>query len=226
VGGVFIFAFLAALNPTLLAATTVMLLLPHPERLLLGYLLGAALTSVTLGLVIVFTLQDSDLVGTTQNQLSPAADFALGGLALLVACVLGSGRDRRLAERRRARKAEKAKGPPRWQQFLGRGSARATFAVGVVLTLPGASYITGLNRIADQDLPAAATVAVVLAFNAIMLALLELPLLGYAIAPQWTPDAVSRFRAALGRRGRVWAVRGAAAVGVLLIARGILTVVL
>ncbi len=225
-GGVFIFALLAALNPTLLAATTVMLLLPRPERLLLGYLLGAALTSITLGLVIVFTLQDSSLVGTTQNQLSPAADFALGGLALLVAFVLGSGRDRRLAERRRARKAEREKGPPRWQQFLDRGSARATFAVGVVLTLPGASYITGLNRIADQDLSAAATVAVVLAFNVIMLALLELPLLGYAIAPQWTPDAVSRFRTALGRRGRVWAVRGAAAAGVLLIGRGILTVVL
>jgi hypothetical protein len=41
VGEVFVWALLAALNPTLLAATTVMLLLPHPKRLLLGYLLGA-----------------------------------------------------------------------------------------------------------------------------------------------------------------------------------------
>jgi hypothetical protein len=35
----------AALNPTLLAPTTVMLLLPNPKRLLLGYLLGAYTTS-------------------------------------------------------------------------------------------------------------------------------------------------------------------------------------
>ena len=56
-GDVFFLAFLAALYPTLLAATTVMLVLPHPKRLLIGYLLGAAMTSVTLGLVIVFTLQ-------------------------------------------------------------------------------------------------------------------------------------------------------------------------
>ena len=38
---IFLFSLTAALNPTLLAATTVMLLLPKPKRLLLGYLLGA-----------------------------------------------------------------------------------------------------------------------------------------------------------------------------------------
>ena len=39
--GVFLFACLAALNPTLLAVTTVILLLDNPKRLLVGYLLGA-----------------------------------------------------------------------------------------------------------------------------------------------------------------------------------------
>ena len=57
--GAFVYALTAALNPTLLGATTVMLLLDHPKRLLLGYLLGALLTSVTLGLVIVFALDGS-----------------------------------------------------------------------------------------------------------------------------------------------------------------------
>jgi hypothetical protein len=223
VGDVFFLAFLAALYPTLLAATTVMLMLPHPKRLLLGYLLGAAMTSITLGLVIVFTLQDSGLVSTTQHQLGPCSDLALGCLALVVAFVLGTGRDQRLVERRRARKeAKKPEGPPRWQQFLGRGSARATFAVGAVLTLPGATYLTALHRIADEHLAAPVAVAVVLAFNLIMLMLLEVPLLGYAVAPEWTPKAVERFRATLSRRGRVWAVRGATIIGILLVVRGIL----
>ena len=53
---IYVFALTAALNPTLLAATTVMLVLPSPKRLLLGYLLGALMTSITLGLLIVFTL--------------------------------------------------------------------------------------------------------------------------------------------------------------------------
>ena len=52
-------AFTSALNPSLVTATTVMLLLPRPERLMLGYWVGALLTSVTLGLVIVFTLEGS-----------------------------------------------------------------------------------------------------------------------------------------------------------------------
>ena len=47
VGQIFLFSLTAALNPTLLTATTVMLVLPSPKRLLLGYLLGAYLTSIT-----------------------------------------------------------------------------------------------------------------------------------------------------------------------------------
>ena len=54
---IFLLSLLAMLNPTLLAAVTVMLLLPNPKRLMFGYLLGAYTTSITLGLVIVFTLQ-------------------------------------------------------------------------------------------------------------------------------------------------------------------------
>jgi hypothetical protein len=224
VGDVFFLAFLAALYPTLLAATTVMLLLPHPKRLLVGYLLGAAMTSVTLGLVIVFALRHSGLVETTQTTLGPGADIALGCLAIVISLVLRSGRDRRLVERRRERKA--AKGPqqaPRWQQALSRGSARTTFVVGALLTLPGATYITALYRIADEDLADPVTVAVVVAFNLIMLMLLEIPLLAYALAPEWTPRAVERFKRALRERGRGWAIRGTAVVGILLVARGVIT---
>jgi hypothetical protein len=224
VGHVFLLAFLAALYPTLLAATTVMLLMPHPKRLLLGYLLGAAMTSVTLGLVIVFTLRDSGLAHTTKTTLGPGEDIALGCLALVIAYVLGTGRDERLTERRRARKAAKGpQGPPRWQQFLGRGSARVTFAVGAVLTLPGATYITALYRIADEELSDPVTVAVVLAFNVIMLMLLEIPLLSYTLAPEWTPRAIERFKAKLRERGRVWAVRVAATLGLLMVLRGVIS---
>ena len=72
-GNVFLLALTAALNPTLVAASTVMMILPNPRRLMLGYLLGALLTSITLGLIIVFSLNDSSAVSTTQNTVSPAA---------------------------------------------------------------------------------------------------------------------------------------------------------
>jgi len=72
----------------LVAVTTVMLLLPRPVRLMVGYLLGAWMISLTLGLIIVFTLNHSGAVSTTQHTFSPAADIALGVLALV--CRVGS----------------------------------------------------------------------------------------------------------------------------------------
>jgi hypothetical protein len=224
VSHVLFFAFTAALNPTLLGATTVMLLLDRPKRLLLGYLAGAAMTSVAIGLVIVFSLQGSSFVSTTKNTLNPASDLVIGALLVIIAAVVRSSEADRLAERRRRRKAAKPdKGPPRWQKALSKGSARTTFVVGALLTLPGASYLAGLDRIASEEFSTAATVLVVLLFNLIMLALIEVPLIGYTFAPDWTPKAVASFKQGLSHHGRSWAVRGLAIIGMLLIVRGALT---
>ena len=183
------------------------------------------MTSITLGLLIVFSLEgSSSATSTAQNTVNPAADLVLGLILLVVAFVLYTDRDARLQERRRQRKAAKEpKGPSRTEQLLGRGSARITFAVGAVLTLPGASYLAALHDIAAEDLSTAATVATILGFNLIMLMLLELPLLGYVFAPDWTPSAVERFKAWLGRNTRRLAIRGCAALGILFIATGVIT---
>jgi hypothetical protein len=221
-GQVFLLSLTAALNPVLVGASTVMLLLPNPKRLMLGYLLGALMTSITLGLVIVFALKGSGTVSTTQNTVNPAVDLALGAVLLTAAFVLGTGRDKRIAERRQARKGPKEdKGPPRWQQALSKGSARDTFVVGALLTLPGASYLAGLHHIEDQKLSTTATVLTVVGFNLIMLILLELPLLGYVIAPDWTPGAVERAKAWVGRNGHQAAVIALTVLGVALLIKGI-----
>jgi len=221
-GEVFVVALLAALNPTLLTATTVMLLMPSPKRLLLGYLLGALMTSLTLGMIIVFDVLDQHAVSTGKNTLSPSIDLALGSLLLVIVFVLATGRQERMAERRRAKKAEKGpSGPPRWQQFLGRGSARSAFVVGALLTLPGASYLVGLTRIHNLDYSPAPTVALVLAFNLIMLILLEAPLISYAVAPDWTPNAIDRAKAWVGRHWRRAAIVFLTVMGVALVLRGL-----
>jgi Sap, sulfolipid-1-addressing protein len=225
VNGTFVYALTAALNPTLLGATTVMLLLDHPKRLLLGYLAGALLTSMTLGLVIVFALDGS--ASTAQHTLSPAMDLALGGLLLVVAFAIRPGRTPsetgRLAERRRRKEeAKKDKEPPRWQRTLSKGSARTTFVVGALLTLPGASYLIGIHKIADSDPSTIAAIGAVLLFNVIMLALLELPLIGYVFAPEWTPRAVDRFKDWFSRNARRLGFRLALVIGILLIVRGLI----
>src|SRR4051794_21531029 len=132
VGQIFLFSLTAAFNPTLLAAVTVMLVLPSPRRLLLGYLLGAMMTSVTLGLVIAFSLNGSSTAtSSAKNTINPALDIVLGLLILVVAFVVGTGRDkRRRARSERKRAAQLNKSPPRWKQALSGGSARTTFLVG------------------------------------------------------------------------------------------------
>jgi hypothetical protein len=222
---VFLLSLLAMFNPTLLAAVTVMMLLPNPKKLMLGYLLGAYTTSISLGLLIVFSLNGSGSVETARNTLSPCEDIVVGLLALLVAFVLGTGRDARLQERRHRRKAAKeSSGAAKesWpERMLGRGSARITFVLGLVLSFPGVSFLAALDHIAKLDPGTVPTVLLVVGFCLMQQMLLELPLLGYAIAPEWTQDAVTRLRAWLGRSGRRAAIAGAAIVGILLIARGL-----
>jgi hypothetical protein len=225
---VLLFSFTAMVNPTLVAATTVMLLLPDPRRLMLGYLLGAMLMSITIGLVIVFALDDSRSVSTAKHTVSPAVDLAIGSIFLIIAAVLGTGRDKRLRERRTERRDggdAKPEKVPRWQRALGTGSPRVTFAVGALLTLPGASYLAALGGVNKLDPGTAVTVLLVVMVNVIMLTLIELPLVSYALAPDWTPSAVARTKAWFGRHVRTIAVFGLAALGSLLLVRALITVV-
>jgi hypothetical protein len=221
-GEVFVLALTASLNPTLLAATTVMLLLDKPSRLMLGYLFGALLTSITLGLVIVFTLSESSTAKTTEHTISPAVDIALGVLALVLVGSLSTDRAKELSARRKAkREAKREKGPPRWQRALSNGSPRTTFVIGALLTLPGASYLAGLYNIHRLHYSTTGAVLLVIGFNIIMLWLLEVPLICFAVAPDWTPQAIERARAWVGRHARKFAVRGLSVVGVLLIIKGL-----
>ncbi len=222
-GQVYIFALTAALNPTLLAAVTVMLTLTKPKRLLIGYLCGAAVTSVTCGLLLVFALPNSGTSSTAKHTVNPVLNIALGALILVIVGVVATGRDkRRQAWSERKREKAKDKPPPRWRRELSKGSARATFVVGALLSFPGASYIAGMDRLRHQQVSTLETVIAVLLFNAIMLILLELPLIGYATNPEWTEAAVQRFSDWLTQHGGRAAMIAGTTIGVILVARGVI----
>ena len=158
--------------------------------------------------------------------MSPAVDIALGALALVAAWVVWSGRSARLRERRHARKeAKPAKAPPLWQRELSKGSARITFVVGALLTLPGASYLAGLASIHKLKYSTAGTVLVVIGFNLVMLWLLEIPLVSFVVAPDSTADALDRAKVWVSRHLRTFAVRGFGAIGALLVIKGIVGLV-
>src|SRR5215212_1883811 len=218
-------ALLAMLNPSLVAATAVMLLVPRSKSLMLSYLLGAYTTAITVGLVIVFTLQGSSFANTAKRTVSPSEQIAVGAILLLVAFILQTKRDAPARERRRRRKEAKARASearePWAERMLGRGSTAVAFAVGALLSFPGISYLTALARIAKVGLGTAPTVLLVVGFCLIQLIPLELPLLGYAFAPERTERAIASFRAWLARRRRRVATIAALALGIILIVRGV-----
>ncbi|MGH2975847.1 MAG: GAP family protein [Solirubrobacterales bacterium] len=224
---VFFLALLAMLNPTLLAAVTLMLFLPKPKRLMLGYLFGAYLTSISVGLVIVLALHESSAVEAGKSTLSPIEDLVIGLLLGLVALALATDRDRPLRERKARRKSDKLEKQGGVEKesipmrLLGRGSPRVAFVVGLLLSFPGVSYLAGLGHIDRLDAGAPATVLLVIGFCLIQQLFLELPLIGYAVAPDWTQDAIDRFRAWLSSNGRRAGIFVAAALGALLVVRGL-----
>jgi len=226
VSRVLLFSLTASINPTLVAATTVMLLLPSPKKLMFGYLLGAYMTSITIGCVIVLSLGQSGAVSTTQNTVNPGVDLAIGGLLLVIGFVLGTGRDRRIRERRAQKRARQdPKKTPRWQEALGKGNPRVTFVVGALLTLPGASYLAALDSIHKLNYGTAEEVLLVVMVNVIMLALIEIPLLSFTIAPNWTPAALERVKAWFGRHGHTAAFIAVTTIGALLVIQGVVTLI-
>jgi hypothetical protein len=225
---IFGLSLFAMFNPTLLAAVTIMMLLPGTKRLMFGYLLGAYLTSIAAGLVVVYTLHGRASVETTKQTLSPLEDLLFGAIALVVAWALLSGRVEEVRERRAERKAAKHTGEPKPslpERLLGRGSARVAFAVGALLSFPGVSYLAALDQMSKLGWSAAGVAVAVVVFCLIQQLLLEVPARGYAVAPERTQVGVERFRAwiaANGRRAGGWAL---AVIGVLLVIRGVIELI-
>jgi hypothetical protein len=222
-GQVLVFSLTSAANPTLIAAVTVMLLLPHPEKLMFGFFLGAMAMGLTVGLVVVFGLKHSSLVHTAKHTANPIADVVLAAIFIVIALYLGTDGDTRVKERRARRKAPKPDtGPPRWKRAIDKGDPRITFVVGALLSLPGASYLAALDGIIKLNPGTVGAILLVLLSNVISLALLEVPMISFAVAPDWTPAAIDRAKRWFARRWRTIAVVGTALIGLLLAIRGVI----
>ena len=221
-GAVVLLAFSAAFNPTEIAAVTVMLLLRNPERLMLGYWLGAMVTGIASGLVIVFALQDS-AEQSTKHTVSPVVQLVFAALLIVAAIALAKGGGKRLEKKEKEKKKDKEdKKPPRWQRTLEKGNAWQTFVVGILLSFPGASYLAALDRLIHLHYSAFAVVLIVIGFNLIQNLLIEIPMLAFKIWPTQTPAAIDSAKAWAVRHGRTYGAWGLAILGVALAAISII----
>jgi hypothetical protein len=213
----------SAVYPTLLAMVVIILGQPNPRRILAAYLVGGMLASLTVGFLAVAALNAGHTVGRSDHTVGPAVDFVVAALALLLVVVLITDRDRALREHRARKKREReAKaGTPLSQRILSRNSLLLTFVLGIALNLPGALYLVALKDIAAADLATSTTIAYVLIYNLIMFQWAEIPLVGYAVAPERTERTINALNAWLGSHARHIAIALCATAAVYLIAQGL-----
>ena len=225
---ILLLAVVAAINPALLALVTVMLLLPDPKRLMIGYLLGAYVAGVGAGLAIVYSLKGTSVASTSQHTVAPGEDLAIGLLLLFVA-YLPSGRYqgpirrwwRTRKETRATQKSQQGSEQKKsWdERLLERGSVVITFAVGLVTSVPGPAYIAGLDRIAHLNPGVVPTILLVVLFCVVQFLFAELPLVGYIREPDRTQERVNRFKTWLAAHARQIGTVIAAVLGLLLLVR-------
>ncbi len=217
-------AFLSALYPTLLAVVVVVLQRPDPRRLLGAYLAGAVLTSMVVAYVIVTALREGNVVGRGDVTVGPGVNLFLGAIALLLVWFLVSdwGRERRerMKSRREAKQAKRER-PPWSERVIQRGSVRLTFLVGMVFNLPGAMYLVALKDVAAANIGIAETVGVLLLYNLIMFQWAEIPLVGYAVAPERTQVLITSMNGWLRAHAREVAIVICSIAAAFLITRGI-----
>ena len=184
-GQVFLIAVVSALDAGLLTASVVLLGRPRPARQLGAYLIGGIGLSIMFGLLIVLALHGSNLrLGrSTQGVIELAASVVL----ILIAVAEWSGRKMQWHPRRaRKRDADRSGRQSLHDRALGRNSLWIAWAAGALYSAPGAYYLAGLALLAKQNVSATTNVLVILGFNLIQFAVIELPLLGLVLIPDRT----------------------------------------
>ena len=214
---IFVLALASMIWPALIAVVVVSLASSQPVRLLSWFLAGALLTTVAIGSVIVFLLEESGLVTHSRASFGAAVNLLASAAALLAAYILW-----RRGRVRGWSMAEKKDGGSWSERALSRGRLLA-FVAGIVLNvIPGVFPFVAMKNIAQLDYASGVGFALVIGFYLIMFLPAEIPLASYLFAPERTTREVDRFNAWLRRNAHLLAVYVLAAVGIYLGVRGLI----
>jgi hypothetical protein len=212
---IFLLAVASMFWPFLLVVDIVALRTSRPVPILAWFLAGGFLTTIGLGLAIVYALRSSSLVsGSWKSTTDASVDLVVGCFALVAAALVWRGRTRE-PEPQPAQKSG------RIERLVARGAALAFVAGIVANVVPGVFPFIALKDIAELNASVAATVALVVGFYIVMFTFVEAPLFAFLLAPERTKVAVESFNLWLGRHGRALAASVLLAVGVLAIVHGI-----
>jgi hypothetical protein len=219
---VFVLAVVSSLDAGLLTASLVLLGRPRPAQQLLAYLIGGMGLSIAFGVLIVLALHGSKLLRGPSRSTRAVIELVAGALLIIVAIAVRSGRAVQWHPRRRSQnEAKPSPRPSLYERTVGHDSVWIAWAAGALYSAPGAYYLAGLALLAKLGAPAATNVLAILGFNLIMFALVELPLIGFVVAPDRTRSVTERLNHWMADHRRTLITLVAGAGGAYLLVLGV-----
>ena len=181
----FALAFIAALNPKLLAVDLLLAENRRPRAMFVCLLFGGMTVAITIGLLDVLVLH-ADAINS-QKTVSAGVDLAIGLLLLATGGLMATGRlhgHRRAPVKAGNEKPEKKDG---WaQRVLAEPRLGLAIVVGALVGIPGAAYLSALHNLVTGKSSTATQAVAVLVFVVIEFLLLIVPFTFLVLRPEAT----------------------------------------
>ncbi|MGA7705182.1 MAG: GAP family protein [Solirubrobacteraceae bacterium] len=202
-------AFAASIYPPAVAAVIALGRGSQVRSRVLAFVAAAMLVTYAMGVLVLFVLKDAGATGLHYTP-SAAVDLALGVLLLGVAVRLN---------RPRAPRSERS-GESKLERRL--QSRRLAFVLGLTLyALPSPIYVGAVKTIADAQLSTGSQLAVLAVALAVMLWMIEVPMLLLVIVPERAGRTLEQINAWFIQNGRRMGMLACVGAGMYLIAKGV-----
>jgi len=207
---VLVMALAISVEPFRIGMTVVMLNRPRPAWQLFAFLCGGFVMGLSVGLVVLFAL--GNVLPDSRHFTLPNVQLVIGCLMLVLAAIVAvSGR---------------WGSQPEWlTHWFGRlltGQSLVVAAIaGLGIALPSFDYLAALAMILAAGTSAATQVGVLVLFNIVAFAFVEIPLLAYLLAPGPTVRWVGALNTWIRSRRRAEVSAVLAVVGAVLLVAGI-----
>ncbi len=205
-------ALAVSIEPFRIGMTVLMLNRPRPARQLFAFLCGGFAMGTTVGLFVIFVFRRMLL--KTSFVTVPRVQLLVGLLVLVIAAAIAIDLFGKLGPRP-AKLARPA------TELLKGDSLSVAGIAGLSIALPSVDYLAALAVILASGAAALTQVAVLIAFNVVAFALVEIPLLAYLLAPKPTAKAVAALHEWIRSRRRRDVAIALAVIGCAFIAAGL-----
>ena len=193
-------ALSAALYPPALVIVLLLLVSEHPRRLVLAYFAGAAILTITAGLVGLAVLNGTGATSSDSRAVSGWVDIAIGLALIGVTAWAWRRRGQEQAEPAEDRHAPRTGRIARWTTRA-TTSQKWALALGLVMFLPSPLYLLAIKTVADSgDSTASNIVAVIICAVGVML-FVEIPVVGLFVRPDGIVATIKRAQRWTRRNG-------------------------